>query len=345
MLSRSTSQPLALKLASVAVVLLCAAAAVQCRSSAPTRPSAVSPQQPTRLRITNGCEQPIWVFSEVGAGGGTLNAPGQVMLDGGTSYDYPIPDEGLAATRFWPGMGCDDTGNNCQLGQSGGPPDAGFTCPAGIGCAPAVDSKFEGTFGCLPSVPTSQCQLNPSSPGGGTPLGTQDNWDTSMVDGFTLPYRVDVKGTCSGGPPGNVIDCSGLKASLCPTQEDLSTNGQFPALSSVDLRLMLPNSDGGVAGCFSPCAKLTDEQWQSAPNPPFSGTTYNPGDPQAQMYCCPTPPISSGQCRAGPGASSDYVEVIHKYCPNTYAYAYDDGNGLYGCEAGAQYEVTFYCPQ
>lgn len=334
------------KLAGVALLVLAGAATLRCCIPKPAAGGAHATPgpQPTRLRITNGCDRPIWVFSLVGAGGGALNAPNQVKLaKKGDHYDYPIPDIGLAATRFWPGMGCDDTGNNCQIGQSGGPPDAGFTCPAGIGCAPAVDSKFEGTFGCLPSVAPSTCQVNPSNPG--VTLGTTDNWDTSMVDGFTLPYRVDVKGGCSGGPDGGAIDCSALTFNLCPTSENLSTSGQYPGLSSEDLRVFLPGSDGGtLAGCMSPCAKLTDVQWQSLPNPPFSGTTYQPADPQAQMYCCPTPPVSSGACRAGPGASSQYVNTIHQNCPQTYAYAYDDGNGLYTCEAGAQYEVTFFCP-
>lgn len=293
--------------------------------------------QPTRLRISNGCSQPIWMFSLVGSGGGTLTDPNQILLNPNDYHDYNIPDEGLAATRFWPGMNCDGSGNNCQIGASGGPPP--FTCPANIGCGPPVDSKFEGTFGCLYSDP-SQCQNNPSGSG---PLSTQDYWDTSMVDGYTLPYRVQVTGNCPTGPTNGVIDCSKLTLDLCPTNIDLSTNGQFPSLSNESLVLDYPNTNT-VVGCYSPCSKLTMGNWQSIPDPPFNGTTYNPSDAQAEYYCCPTPPISVDQCRGGPGGSNAYVNLIHDYCPQTYAYAYDDTTGNWQCPAGVQYEVIFYCP-
>ncbi|MFY0540999.1 hypothetical protein [Nannocystis pusilla] len=88
------------------------------------------PEQTARLRIVNGCDQPMWVLHQVGAGGGSLDAANQILLAAqGDYYDYAIPDIGLAATRFWPGFGCDDTGNGCAIGQSGGPPEQGFTCP------------------------------------------------------------------------------------------------------------------------------------------------------------------------------------------------------------------------
>ena len=294
-------------------------------------------QQPTRLRISNGCNQPMWIFSQVGSGGGTLTDAPQILLSPNAYYDYNIPDQGLAATRFWPGMNCDSTGNNCQIGQSGGPPP--FTCPANIGCAPAVDSKFEGTFGCALSD-TSQCQNNPSGSG---PLGNTDYWDTSMVDGFTLPYRVDVSGSCPNGPTNGVVDCSKLTMDLCPTSMDLSTNGQYPSLSNESLVLYYPNTNN-IAGCYSPCSKLSMGQWQSIPSPPFNGTSYTPDSPQAEYYCCPTPPISVDQCRSGPGGNNDWVNMIHDYCPQTYSYAYDDTTGNWQCPVGAQYHVTFFCP-
>lgn len=304
---------------------------------------AATPPQTARLRITNGCDQPIWVFYQVGSGGGTLVAPNQRKLaKKGDFIDYAIPDAGLAGTRFWPGMGCDATGNNCRIGQSGGPGSEGFTCPANFGCAPPVDSKFEGTFGCLPSVTPANCQINPAKPS--ETLPQTDGWDTSMVDGFTLPYQVKVKGTCPGGPKNNAIDCSALALSLCPTREDLSTNGQYPALKSENLELVDPGAQKPVRpiGCYSPCSKLTDGQWQSVPNPPFSGTTYLPTDPQAKMYCCPGNRVDA--CRQGPVVSTGYVKLIHSKCPQTYAYAYDDLNGNFSCPAGTRYEVTFFCP-
>ncbi|MCG8428077.1 MAG: hypothetical protein MI754_12035 [Chromatiales bacterium] len=279
-----------------------------------------------RLRIENACTSPIWIFHTVGENGGTLTAPNPAKLAAkGDFIEFNIPDKGLAGTRFWPGSGCDDNGANCKIGQSGGP---GLPCPA-EGCAPPVDSKFEGTFGCLPSVAKNDCQINPASKDRHV-LSRKDNWDTSMVDGFTLPYTVTVKGTCPNGPKQNKIDCSGLSWSHCPQQEEI--NGK-----TVNLTLDYPHTTQ-TAGCYSPCSKLTMNNWKNSP-------TYSPSSNQAKYYCCGG--ITPEACRQGVGASSQYVKNIHQYCPQTYAYAYDDGTGLFACpaEKTTKYVVTFGCPK
>ena len=56
-----------------------------------------------------------------------------------------VPKQGLASARFWAKWGCDESGDNCAIGQSGGP---GQSCGA-HGCAPPIDSRFEATFGCV----------------------------------------------------------------------------------------------------------------------------------------------------------------------------------------------------
>ena len=301
---------------------------------APPAPTTDAAPAPTRLRVLNGSAGPLWIFYQIGLGGGLLATPHQLQLAAGAHVDYPIPAAGLAATRFWAGSGCDATGNNCVVGQSGGPASQGFTCPA-AGCAPPVDSKFEGTFGCLPSVPLAQCRPNPSSPTH-DPLPRTDSWDTSMVDGFTMPFRVRVVGACPGGPAGGAIDCAAVAMGLCPTAEDLSTGGAFPALASSNLRVLTPQSVL-VAGCYSDCGRLTFAQW--------GGLSYAPSAPQAQAYCCPTPPVTPGACRTGPVARTGYTGLVHRTCPQVYAYGYDDGTGLFSCPAGVRYEVTFYAPQ
>lgn len=303
--------------------------------------------QTARLRIVNGCSAPLWVFYEIGFNGGSMGTPTpphqQKLANAGDFVDFPIPDKGLAATRFWPGYGCDATGNNCEVGQSGGPAGDGFTCPAN-GCAPPVDSKFEGTFGCLSG--TADCQANPSGSG---VLSGNDYWDTSNVDGYTLPYKVEVLDSCPGGPANGTIDCSGLQLSDCPVSENLSTGGAYSALSSENLQLTNPATpESPVVGCYSPCTKLTFSNWGNAP-------VYSPSAPEAEYYCCPTPPVSAESCRAGWPANpptqtagsvsaSKYVQLIHAKCPQVYGYAYDDGNGLWSCAAGTRYRVTFYCP-
>jgi len=300
-----------------------------------------------RLKIINGCGQDMWI-QWLTAPGLAFNAPNRHRLSGlGSSIEYDIPDRGLPSMRFWPGLGCDAGGHNCRIGASGGPPNLGFTCPPG-GCAPPIDSKFEASFGCIPGVADGSCVQNPSAPG--QPLGRGDWWNASMVDGYTVPVKVQVIGNCPvgpqpgpvfgpGGPPGGVIDCSTLSVFDCPANENLSTDGQFPQLSNVNLLAVSPTT-GEVAGCYSPSAKLTFSHWAAG------FPTYPPDAPQARMYACPTPPISPEQCSAGPADRTAYRNMIHSHCA-TYAYPYDDGFGLASCPAATnlRYEVTFYCPE
>ncbi len=163
---------------------------------------------------------------------------------------YYIPDMGVAATRFWAAYGCDAQGNNCQLGNSGGT-QGSVTLPCSpAGCAPPVDSKIEGTFGCIPG--TTPCQANPSN---GQPLTAVDWIDTSMVDGFTLPYKATVTGTCTAAPKNNTIDCTKLSPSVCPTGDNLSYNLQNQsvnsAFASMNLNLVNPSQNTKWAGQWS----------------------------------------------------------------------------------------------
>jgi len=255
--------------------------------------------------VVNRCDRPIWIAS-------SANVPGErsVRIEGGQTYRFRIPTGGLASTRFWPKMGCDASGQNCAIGDSGGP---GQTCAAS-GCAPPIDTKFEATWGPV-----------------GTPCGDAKNcdwWNPSAVDGYTLPFKIEVDGGC---PNGKTVDASHLSFQQCPTNDNLgSVGGQ-------DLRAFSPGRSD-MAGCYSPCGKLTFANWN---NPVGS---HAAADPAANMYCCPTPPISSPQCRSGPVASTEYVNLIHRATNNVYAYAYDDGVGLQTCPAGTKYTWSLYCP-
>lgn len=274
-----------------------------------------------RLRFVNGCERdPLWI---AGFANGLPLFDKDVKLEPGASHVVPIPDGGLASSRFWPKWSCDASGQACAIGQSGGPGEACGT----DGCAPPVDSKFEATFGCLPDA--DECARNPSAPK--EALGSVDWWDVSQVDGWTLPYKVEVLGKCDGSP--HLIDCSGLALSSCPTEEVLG--GQ---LGRQSLRVHSPKNASRVVGCYSPCAKLTFSQWGQ-------GYAYTPESYEARDFCCPTPPISPEKCSSGPVATAQYTKAVHTLCPSVYAYAYDDGSGLAQCPAGAGYKVTFYCPQ
>ncbi|MFO1520063.1 MAG: hypothetical protein U1F57_10435 [bacterium] len=286
-------------------------------------PTTPDTPQSTRFRITNSCQYTIWIQQQNMPAG----TPSVVQLNSGTSFDFNIPDAGLASTRFWPKTGCDGSGQNCAIGQSSNP------CPA-VGCAPPVDSKIEATWGCTLSD-TSQCAITPQ----GNVIPPTTDYNASAVDGFTLPFKVNVQ--TGGGSNCANLDCSGLNLNQCPTNENLSQGqgGSFPQFASESLQVVTPNS-GQTAGCFSPCIKF---------NYPTYGGLNLPNiqsDPEI-MYCCPTPPISSGQCRAGPAASTQYVGLIHSACTGgVYGYAYDDGVGLHQCSAPTQIEMVFgpNCP-
>ncbi len=290
------------------------------RAGADSDPSSASR---VRLRIKNGCSKDaMWIANFAFQ---TAYFPQDLKLAAGESHDFAIPDAGLAATRFWAKWGCDDSGGGCAIGSSGGP---GESCPDS-GCAPPLDSKFEATFGCMPG--TKDCAHNPSSPS--EPLAATDWWDVSQVDGWTLPYKVEVVGKCDGAPAA--IDCSELALSQCPVAEDLGLSS-----GKETLQLMDPSGSrgvGGAVGCYSPCGKLTYAQWGQ-------GHGFATDSAQARDYCCPTPPITPSACSSGPVIKTQYVEAVHRLCPKVYAYAYDDGVGLAQCPAGVRYDVTFFCP-
>ena len=78
-----------------------------------------------------------------------------------------IPGDGWAG-RFWPKINCEESGDECEFGQSSPP------CPA-QGCQPPADTKVEFYF---PSQPP-----------------TEDSWyDISLVDGYSLPMRIVPRG-------------------------------------------------------------------------------------------------------------------------------------------------------
>ncbi|CAH6419655.1 Hypothetical protein HVR_LOCUS729 [uncultured virus] len=348
--------------------------------------------QTAAFRMTNHCCEPIWVEARAGPCSSPLPGQNQTVfqVDPGSFIDFEIPSTGLAATRFWAKWGCDENGTNCLMGDQDptwplsntctGPYGCGFdVCPTGgscpsNGCTPPIDTLFEATWGC--SGPTGLCNYDSSSctgdcsyrgcPNGGcNVLDSTTSFDISQVDGWTLPYKLYVKGDpsdlaqCNNGTGAANINGSGLALNRCPTTEDLTNNGQqitvidpngptgFEAgfeesalnraqpdfvagpitysTESVNLQLINQNR---IVGCFSPCQKLTDDY-------PFGfGQGGSLEDiPPTDMYCCPTPPISSTQCQQGPVSQTQYVQNVHSMAPGVYAYPYDDGIGLQSCPA------------
>lgn len=320
----------------------------------------VSPEveQQARFRVSNQCSQTLWIQQDYKH---STADPVVVKIEPGMSYDYAIPEKGLASTRFWPKQGCNEQGYQCSVGESTAVPQAINNGWQKAPFAPDINSKFEATWGCSPAVfnhAPHLCASNPSSPG--HYLNNETWWNGSAVDGYTLPYKVNVfnhNNSCLDLHSSKVltepgVDCSGLSASLCPTAANLSTEGSFNVINGVDVSRVnlqwLNAKTSQPVGCFSPCAKLTTAQ--GSDNGSNAGGWkhilggLDPESPEAQMYCCPTPPVSSGQCSAGPAARSAYSQSIAQQRCNAYTYAYDDAKGLARCGSQTKFELIF-CPK
>mmetsp|Transcript_101998 Transcript_101998/g.292676 ORF Transcript_101998/g.292676 Transcript_101998/m.292676 type:complete len:262 (+) Transcript_101998:487-1272(+) len=243
--------------------------------------------------------------------------PQDLKLDPGASHAFITAegDKGLVATRFWPKLGCDAAGNNCAIGDSGGPGEGCvIRSPGGDDyshCAPPVDSKFEASF-APPDAPS------------------RDTVDMSLVDGYSVPFKLEVKGDCTRLQlPFKDMDCKDLSLRECPTAEML--NGK-----PMNLKAVNPTT-GKVAGCYSPCMKLTDDKW---------GTPVADGPlaPKAAPYCCAGTHGTPEVCKAGPVMNTKYLQRVHTSCPAAYGYAYDDISATIVCSSTTLYTVTFLCP-
>jgi len=293
------------------------------------------------LTINNSCAFGLWIE---GRAAGGVPIPGHsnpiTYVAPGKTISFTVPDAGLASTRFWAKYGCDSNGANCLIGDQMANtnlyPITG--CPP-TGCTAPVDSLFEATWGC--------------KSGGAACSGSNLlTWfDTSQVDGYTLPYRLLLTGNtqCDCNAAGctnlKLIDATKLGLSSCPSTEDMSTHGSFPTYNKVDLRVIKNNE---VIACASPCKRFTNALIQG-------GFGIFEGSLEAEYFCCPTPNptsclasagcITPAACRTGPVATSKYVTNVHHNTNGlNYAYSYDDNVGLHTCPATGVYYTMEFCP-
>ena len=347
------------------------------------------------IRFVNNCNFDIWIENSSTLQEGSMTNPNFVVggpVPGtqkvtkvlqGDNFDVIFPRTGIAGTRFWGKFDCDETGTNCAIGDSQQywcnpdnpseqnpnavcpPGEKGLVggCPA-TGCTPPIDSLFEATTGCK-FVDTSRCWRNPAD--ASQPLSNMvTNFNTSQVDGWTFPYKLEILGRSSECDNGNgleVVDGSRLSPSICPSMENMSLGGMFPTteddigLTSVDLTFR--DNDGRLVGCMSPCQKISGGM-PAGFNQPLSPGGSEPSVPAAYM-CCPDSLTNvegassmnlPDACTNGPTwcdgcgvAQSDYVEVVRNNTNNNvYSYAFDDSNGLHTCPSvGTKYVMTF-CP-
>jgi len=292
--------------------------ACECPSSPSPSPSPTPPKSDNRLTVVNGCHEPLWIAHIEGGGLGPDAQDVKISPGGNSSFHTGLHGGGLSATRFWPKLGCDAMGGNCSIGSSGGPAEACVIRVAGkpddySHCAPPVDTKFEATFATQGSA-------------------AKDVLDMSLVDGYTLPFKLEVDGgSCERRTQDfNGMDCSGLSMSRCPRSEVLGGK-------SLSLHAVNPKT-GRPGACYSPCMKLTDDKW----NP--NGTAVAPDSAVAGPYCCAGAWGSPDACNAGAVLGTQYLKAVKDMCAAAYGYAYDDKTATISCTTTTRYTVTFYCP-
>jgi hypothetical protein len=208
---------------------------------------------------------------------------------------------------------------------------SGYTIPAGgwggrfwpkIGC----DANGNN---CLAGSSVSGCPPDGCEPPADTkveffyaPLtsAARPYYDISLVDGYTLAVRITPSATDGGRC--TTTQCA-VSLAACPSDE---TQG----LGSLKVV-----KQGQIVQCLAPCYKWV--------YPPPYGMNKSKYDPPGKLMCCPTPPVTSEECRAGPVVQSKYVQLVRSSCPSAYSYAYDDEGGSHDCPPGTSFTATL-CP-
>lgn len=257
----------------------------------------------------------MWIAHLVAGGVGPDPQDVKILAGEEVAFSTSAGYGALSATRFWPKLGCDANGGYCAIGSSGGPGEACVIRIPGKGdnytqCAPPVDTKFEASF---------------APPGS----SAQDVLDMSLVDGFTLPFKLEVDGSCIRAlAPFESMDCSDLSVSNCPLNEELG--GEI-----YDMQAINPKT-GLVSGCFSPCMRLTDDKWNTTMPVAADSELASP-------YCCAGAYGNPGECTSGPIYDTQYLPAVKSMCPDAYAYAYDDKIATIACTTETKYKLTFFC--
>jgi hypothetical protein len=236
-------------------------------------------------------------------------------------------------------LGCDVDGFKCKVGCSTGDPGGGLvnTGYEGTGYTVPLDTKFEFTFAH---------ETNPD------PAWKVDSFNTSAVDGMTLPYTLEYYDATN--KETRVISCS-MPDFACPGAEPVKDSCMTQSADckvTSEISLKYENKDGEYLGCKSPCTHMVKGGYNSKPSHQGKDGLF----PGPKMYCCPGDKVSSKECNTGPVNLSEYCKAIHRRCitvksPNpsdvgkaaVYCQAFDDEKGLIGIPCGQdnRIKVTF----
>jgi len=209
--------------------------------------------------------------------------------------------------------------NNCSYTVDPGiyPPvyqNGGWSMAPGTSVSFAPGNKFNGRIwgriGCNGASP-AQCATGSC---GGTGLqcaGTTGQAGTSLAE-----FNLNASGT-------DWYDVSYVDGIDNPIGVQVS-NGSCVSPNTCS-NAVLSNCPAGLRSgsyCLSPCSVSNTDQ-----------------------FCCRNAFGTNATCVVSqwPAADASYVNNIHTYCPNEYAYAYDDAVGLHTCPTGSNYTISF-CP-
>lgn len=286
-----------------------------------------------RLTIVNKCGDDVWAietppgkarsvqaqwdwFKNVSSKQNQLPNGGVVaglLLKAGSSQDVCVPDRGAPGGNFRFYMGCpDNNGNPFDI--------AGCRIGAAATDLAAINTLFEPTFGCRPTLSGKECAFNPAGPPDRYPdcaikpgpdtcpaMASADNFDISAVDGYTIPMRVDAQPLPGYSCNRLSTDASMLDLASCPTEDGTtlySDTGSQEELLIAGISLLTTADNGQtLKACVAPYKWLQTASLGSPVNrAPSSG------------QCDPTKGTFNSSCFYS-GGGCDASDVVHR-CPN-----------------------------
>ena len=253
------------------------------------------------LTILNSRSEPIWLILKQND---RMIENGK-KLNKNETYKFESYREGFYSLTIKVKLKCDDSGQNCQVGQVENP------CPKdNYGCSPDFGTKAEFTFGCF----KDPCVITPQ----GHPLTSEDNYNLSAVDGYSIPMTITVNKGNDEGPHCKNLDASLLKLASCP--EDFKFNGD-----TYSLKVENPRNKNEIIGCYSPQGFLTGSTI-------WGGLAKKANENDVINYTCASP-MTPEKCRAGPVKMTPYYKTILQANPDggLYGFAYDDDRALHKC--------------
>jgi hypothetical protein len=172
------------------------------------------------------------------------------------------------------------------------------------------NGRIWGRIGCNSASP-AQCATGQCGGTGVQCAGTTGQAGTSLAE-----FNLDASGT-------DWYDVSYVDGFDNPIGIQISNNS-CTSPNSCTKAVYTSCPSGLLSGdyCLSPCTEFNTDQ-----------------------LCCRNAYGTSSTCIVSqwPAMDQQYVSNVHTFCPNQYAYPFDDPVGLHSCATGSNYTITF-CP-